>query len=729
MHLLRLFTKADASNGEARESERRRRMWLSFLALGVVFGDIGTSPLYAMRQALLAIGHAPNRTDVLGVLSLVLWALILVICFKYQTFVLRADNRGDGGIIALMALLRNRNRPGAERRPVGAQRSSRARWLASGAWVLVLGTFGASLLYGDGMITPAISVLSAVDGLRVAAPSLASLIIPITCVILFFLFWFQRRGTAGVATWFAPVMVLWFLLLAGLGIASLVHVPSVLVAFNPAYAVDFFEAHKGLGFIVLGSVFLVVTGGEVLYADLGHFGASPIRRAWFWLVLPALLLNYLGQGALALRNPAAVHDLFFALSPEAAGTLGVYVLTAISTAATVIASQAAISGAFSLMAQAIGLNISPRVKVERTSRTERGQVYVPSLNMILMLACILLVLTFRTSSNLAGAYGVAISTDMLITTLMMSLVMRRLWHWSWIRTAPLILVFLAVDIPFWGANMLKLDQGGWVPIMVALIAFTIMRVWTRNRERLIKTLRGRTDDISVFLDRLGHKMPYRVPGTGVFLAAPGLGVPPMLRYHLRHNQVLHEQVLLLSVMTSDEPIVRSRQRLTVTPLGYGFYRVIMNYGFKQEQNVLVGLKLAAEQGLLDLDPERMTFYIGRETLVPSSYVGPLFGLRRLVAKYRAKWRHLPEPEPLSADVGGIIQAMSERLFVLMHRNAMRVTDFFRIPDDKTVEFGMRIGTTMLTREEVLERRRQRETACQAGFERKALESETADKSA
>lgn len=707
MRFPRLFPGSQGSEDGVQDPERRRQLWLTFLSLGVVFGDIGTSPLYAVRESLLAIGHAPTRGDVLGVLSLVIWALILVICFKYQTFVLRADNRGDGGIIALMALLRHRNRPGAERQPVGAARPSRRQWVAAGAWVLVLGTFGASLLYGDGMITPAISVLSAVEGIRIAAPSLGGLVLPITCVILFFLFWFQRRGTAGVATYFAPVMAVWFLLLAALGLSSFVHTPSVLAAFNPAHAVDFFIAHRSLGFVVLGSVFLVVTGGEVLYADLGHFGAPPIRRAWFLLVLPSLLLNYLGQGAMVLRDPGKVPDLFFSLSPSFAGVLGLYILVAVATMATVIASQAAISGAFSLMAQAIGLNISPRVKVERTSRTERGQVYIPSLNTILMVSCILLVLAFRSSSNLAGAYGVAISTDMLITTMLMYIVMRRLWHWPWYKTLPLIAIFLAVDIPFWGANMLKLDQGGWVPLMIALVAFAIMRIWTKNRERLIRTLRARTDNIAVFLDRLGHHMPLRVPGTAVFLAAPGLGVPPMLKYHLRHNQVLHEQVLLLSVITTDDPTVKARRRLEVVPLGYGFYQVIMYFGFKQEQNVLIGLKLAAEQGMLDLDPERTTFYIGRETLVPARYGGPLYALRRWLGVQWRKWRRLPEPERTTHEAG-IRQAISERIFVVMHRNAMRATDFFKISDDKTVEFGLRVHTTALTRAEQLARQRQRE---------------------
>ncbi len=703
MRLVNPFSKPQGLGSASPQTARRRRLArLSFLALGVVFGDIGTSPLYAVREALLAIGHPPSAGDVLGVLSLVVWALILVICFKYQTFVLRADNRGDGGIIALMALLRNRRRPGAERMPVGVRRRRR-RLIATGAWILVLGTFGASLLYGDGMITPAITVLSAVEGLQVATPSLGHVVIPITCIILFGLFWFQRRGTAGVATWFAPVMVVWFLTLAGLGVASLIRTPAIIAAFNPAHAVDFFIAHKELGFVVLGSVFLVVTGGEVLYADLGHFGAKPVRTAWFVLVFPALLLNYLGQGAMVLRHPGIVHDLFYSLAPAIGGNLSRYMLVGVATLAAVIASQAAISGAFSLMAQAIGLNISPRVKVERTSRTERGQVYIPSLNTILMVACIVLVLGFRSSSNLAGAYGVAISTDMLITTLLMFIVMRRLWRWPLIGAVPLVLVFLAMDIPFWGANMLKLEEGGWVPLLVAIISFTIMRIWTKNRERLITTLRGRTEPLAVFLDRLGHEMPHRVPGTAVFLTTPGLGVPPMLKYHLRHNQVLHEQVLLLSVITTDAPTIMPARRIDVSPLGYGIYRVSLYYGFKQEQRVLESLKRAAARGLLQLDPTQMTFYFGRETLMPASYGGPLFGLRHWLAGWWRRWRHLPEPPPHGPRRVGMRQAISERMFVLMHRNALRATDFFRIPDDRTVEIGMRLHTTALTRDEAVAR--------------------------
>lgn len=672
---------------------KKREMYLAFLTLGVVFGDIGTSPLYALREALSAVGHAPNEAEILGIVSLILWSLILVICVKYQIFVLRADNRGEGGILALMALLRHQDRRAPDREPMGVKR--RRGRITTGMWILVLGTFGASLLYGDGMITPAISVLSAVEGVRVVTPKLDQLIIPVTCVILFLLFWFQKRGTAGVARWFSPVVTVWFFVIAALGLLSLVKTPEILGAFNPMYAIEFFLKHKEIAYFALGAVFLAVTGGEVLYADLGHFGATPIRRSWFALVLPALLLNYLGQGALALRDPGAIQNLFFRLIPSSWGIVFIYLLVILATAATVIASQAAISGGYSLMGQSIGLNISPRVRIDQTSASERGQIYIPSLNHILMVACILLVLTFRTSSNLGGAYGVAISTMMLITTVLMYLVMRRLWHWNIVRAGIVTLVFLSVDIPFWGANMIKLGQGGWVPIMIALVSFAIMRIWTKNRQRLVSTLRGRTEPLGVFLDRLGHQMPPRVPGTAVFFTTPGLGVPPMLKYHLKHNQVLHEQVLLLSVITTEEPSLLMNRRLQIVPYGYGFYGVNLYYGFKQEQWVLKSLEYAVKRNLLKIDFEKLTFYFGRETLVPSPYGGPLLGTRRILLAHWRRWRRLPEPTKDSLQKVGLRQALSERLFVIMHRNALRATDFFRIPEDQTVEIGMRMHATSL----------------------------------
>jgi len=696
-HFPNPFSHPQGLGGESRRvAERRRFLKASFLSVGLVFGDLATSPLYAMRVSLSYVDHPVNEADVIGVLSLILWALIFVTCFKYQLFVMRADNHGDGGIIALMALLRRHRRQRAARKTLPRSRPRR-RFRAAGSWVVAAGIFGAALLYGDGMITPSITVLSAVEGLDTAFPGLHSLVIPIVCVILFLLFWFQRKGSAGIAPWYAPIMVIWLLILGGLGAASFVQTPGVIVAFNPAWAVEFFVTNKGLAFIILGAVFLCVTGAEVLYAAMGHFGRRPIRFAWFALAIPMLLLCYLGQGALVLRQPELAADPLFNLARGiGGGTVPIYILVGLATAAAIIASQAAISGAFSLMSQAISLNISPRVKIVRTSRTERGQIYIPSLNTILMIACIVLVLAFQTSDSLAGAYGIAISTDMLITTALLFLVMRQLWKWPITVSALLTALFLCVDIPFWLANLLKLPEGGWVPYLVAFIAFIVMQVWWKNRERLINTLRGRTEPLEIFLDRLGHNMPHRVPGTAIFLTSPGLGVPPMLNFHLRHNQTLHEQVLLLSVITTDQPSVLSSRRIEVVPYGYGFYRVSLFYGFKQAQPVMRSLEHAAARGLLDLDPDRMTFYFGRETIVPSPYGGPLLGLRRRLAAYRRRRRGEPAPEPESPQRVGLRQALSERLFVLMHRNALRATDFFSIPDDFTVEIGLRLHTTSLS---------------------------------
>lgn len=667
--------------------EQRRVAYLSFLTLGVVFGDIGTSPLYALPLSLSPLGHLPTHAEVLGILSLVIWSLILVICFKYQTFVLRADNNGEGGILALMALLRGRGaRPGLERIPVGGDR--RKKLVKTGVWILILGTFGACLIYGDGMITPAISVLSAVEGL---GPSFHSVILPITCAILVILFWFQHRGTEGVSMIFSPLMCLWFAVLALSGVVSVIKTPVILEAFNPSYAVLFFMHHRLEGFFALGSVFLAVTGGEVLYADIGHFGAAPVRLAWFLLAFPALLLNYLGQGAMILRSPGSAPSTVFGLVPQSMH----YPMVALATIATVIASQATISGSFSLISQSVALNMSPRMKIFRTSKTERGQVYVPFVNMILMFATIILVLSFGSSSALGGAYGIAISTTMLITTCLMYLVMRRLWHWRWWTSVLLTAGFLVIDIPFWTANMLKIGQGGWVPLAVALLAFSIMRIWTKNRERLITALRSRTESLPIVLDKLRYNMPHRVPGTGVFLTSPGLGVPPMLNHHIKRNGTLHEQVLLLSVITTDEPYVMVRQRADIEPLGYGFYQVRLNYGFKQEPRIMDSLKTLSDRGLLNLDPLVMTFYFGRETLVPGSHMGPLTQVLDWIRGTLFRNHRRSAYQTVELRKSGPFQSISERIFVLMHRNSVRATDFLQIPDELTVEMGMRIKAEYL----------------------------------
>lgn len=699
MRFPNLFAKRRGFGAEDSQTAARRRLvYLSFLTLGIVFGDIGTSPLYAVSLALAPLGHLPTPKEVLGVISLVVWALILVICFKYETFVLRADNRGEGGILALMALIRGRS---GHRYPESLSygKSRRKALIQSGLWVLILGTFGACLLYGDGMITPAISVLSAVQGLNLITPGFQNFILPITCVILFLLFLFQKRGTEKVSMIFSPLMCLWFVVLALTGAISIVKSPMIFLAFNPGYAVFFFMHHRIEGLFTLGAVFLAVTGGEVLYADIGHFGANPVRWGWFLVALPALLLNYLGQGAMILRNPSSAPSTVYGLVPHSL----LYPMVILATIATVIASQAAISGAFSLISQSVALNMSPRMRILRTSRTERGQVYVPFINTILMIATIVLVLSFGSSSALGGAYGIAISTTMLITTLLMFVVMRRIWHWKLFPALLLTAAFLVIDVPFWAANMLKIDQGGWVPLAVALVAFAIMRIWTNNREQLIRALQARTESLPVFLDRLGHNMPHRVPGTAVFLAAPGLGVPPMLNNHLKYNQVLHEQILLLSVITTDEPMVMPARRIDIVPLGYGIYQVRLYYGFKQEQPILESLKRAADRGLLQVNPDEIMFYVGRETLVMGQYRGPLYTLRRWVAIHTRRRRRTTVSSPRMAEIYrprkvSLSRMISEHVFVWMHRNALRATDFFQIPDDRTVEIGTRLQTTALGRD-------------------------------
>lgn len=467
----------------------------------------------------------------------------------------------------------------------------------------------------------------------------------------------------------------------------------ILEAFNPGYAVFFFMHHRLEGFFALGSVFLAVTGGEVLYADIGHFGAAPVRLAWFLLAFPALLLNYLGQGAMILRDPGSASSTVFGLVPQSMH----YPMVALATIATVIASQATISGSFSLISQSVALNMSPRMKIFRTSKTERGQVYVPFVNMILMFATIILVLGFGSSSALGGAYGIAISTTMLITTCLMYLVMRRLWHWKWWTSVLLTASFLIIDIPFWTANMLKIGQGGWVPLAVALLAFSVMRIWTKNRERLVTTLRSKTEPLPIILDKLRYNMPHRVPGTGVFLTSPGLGVPPMLNHHIKRNGTLHEQILLLSVITTDEPYVMANQRAEIQPLGYGFYQIRLNYGFKQSPCVMESLNRVSDRGLLSLDSANITFYFGRETLVPGSYISPLTQLinwsRRKIGKIHGR----ASQTGFEAEKSGLFQSISERMFVLMHRNSVRATDFLQIPDELTVEMGMRIEAKALVK--------------------------------
>ncbi|MGA9856185.1 MAG: potassium transporter Kup [Gammaproteobacteria bacterium] len=616
-------------------------MILSLGALGVVFGDIGTSPLYAISSSFSAgSGLQTTPENVLGVLSLVFWSLVIIVCIKYQLFVLRADNKGEGGILALLALLD----------PWRTRNSKRSGIL------IALGIFGAALLYGDGMLTPAISVLSAVEGLQVGASVFSRpIIITITVIILVGLFLFQRSGTSRVGAVFGPITGVWFAVIGVLGLVWIIREPQVLSAIDPAYALGFVIHHGFADIVVLGAVFLCVTGAEALYADLGHFGRIPIRLTWFSYVMPALLLNYFGQGAAILANPdKPVQHLFYNLAPG----WFLYPLVALATAATIIASQAVISGAFSLMSQAIQFGQSPRVSIIRTSMDEKGQIYIPSLNWILMLATIAIVLGFKTSDNLAAAYGVAVSSTMVITSVLLFFAMRDVWRWKMVIIVPIMSAFLIVDLMYFIANIFKIWDGGWLPLLVAIIGFTIMSTWSTGRLNLINRLRENTEPLNLFLDRIRSIHPVRVPGTGIFMTAPNLGTPPMLQHHLEHNQVLHAQVVLLTVLTEDIPFVHPQQRLEVEKLDQGFYRVQAHYGFMQIPNVPYSLRRAKDFGLV-IDPQTVTYYIGRETLVHT--------------------KHMPT-----------MMAWREKLFSFMSRNAIRATDFYQIPPDRTVELGLRL---------------------------------------
>jgi KUP system potassium uptake protein len=625
---------------DSRDPGRDRLLWAGLAALGIVYGDIGTSPLYALRECFRGPGGiAVNEESVLGVLSMIFWALTIVISIKYLSFVVRADNRGEGGILALLALLRPwRGSPEQDRRTL-----------------IVLGLFGAALLYGDGMITPAISVLSAMEGLEVGAPWLTPYVIPATVVILIALFLFQKRGTAAVGAVFGPVMIVWFTALAVLGLAGIRRYPAVLRALGPWHALAFLEHSTGKGFLVLGAVFLVVTGGEALYADMGHFGARPIRLAWFALVMPALVANYFGQGAVLLANPADRIHPFYQLAPGWA----LYPLILLAAAATVIASQAVISGVFSLTRQAVQLGHFPRVRVVQTSSEEIGQIYVPFLNWTLAVAAIALVLGFRTSSNLAAAYGVAVSTTMVITTALAFFVTTERWRWPVLGAALVAVGFLTVDLAFFAANLTKILDGGWFPLAIGVCLFTVMSTWRRGRELLRARLENETEPLEDFLRHIVENPPVRVPGTGIFMTARATGTPPMLLHHLEHNQVLHERVILLTVVTEEVPRVPTAERLEVGALEQGFLRVTAHYGFMQNPNVPVALRLLKEVLGFEVDVDDATFYLGRETLIPTEKLPGMM-----------LWR--------------------EKLFAFLARNAARATAFYGIPPDRVVELGLQV---------------------------------------
>jgi KUP system potassium uptake protein len=612
---------------------------VSVAAMGVVYGDIGTSPLYTMKEVFN--GHhavAVTPDNLLGILSLIFWALTITVSLKYVMFITRADNRGEGGIMALTSLaLRT---PGA---------GPRMLWLIS-----ILGIFGAGLFYGDAVITPAMSVLSAVEGLEVATPLFKPYIVPITIVVLCGLFIFQPRGTASVGALFGPIMLFWFGTLGVLGIWNVLKHPAVIAAINPWYALHFFLENRSHAYLALGAVVLAITGGEALYADMGHFGRRSIKWAWLVYVFPCLYLNYLGQGALILDNPAAVKNPFFMLVPD--GLL--YPMVGLATAATVIASQAVISGAFSLTGQAMQLGYCPRVQVKFTSEREKGQIYIPNINWLLLLAVIILVLGFKSSSNLASAYGIAVTLTMMIDTLLAFIVVRALWNWNWLQAGMFLALFLIVDIAFFSANLVKVFDGGWFPLALGLGIFILFATWKRGRTLLYERLQQDSMPLDAFLSSLQFGGPQRVAGTGIFMTTRPDGVPRAMLHNMLHNKVLHERVILLNVNMRDIPHVDESGRILVEPLNQGFYRVILNYGFKDDPNIPLALELCEKHGMAPVEMMETSFFLGRETIVPNRV--PTMPL----------WRQV--------------------LFMWMFRNADTATDFFKLPTNRVVELGTQI---------------------------------------
>jgi KUP system potassium uptake protein len=637
----------------------KRLAFLSLAALGVVYGDIGTSPLYAIKECFRTeYGIQPIQQNVYGVLSLIVWALILVVCVKYLLFIMRADNRGEGGILALLALLMQDGKA-----PGGSTR----RYI-----LVVLGIFGAALLYGDGMITPAISVLGAMEGLQVAAPNLHEATVVIsTVVILFALFSLQKHGTTRVGGLFGPIMLIWFVTIGALGAAEIVRAPAILKALNPWYGIQFFFQYGSVAFFLLGAVVLVVTGSEALYADMGHFGKRPIRLAWFGFVFPALLLNYFGQGAILLREPTAVANPFYLLAPRVL----LYPLLLIATLAAIVASQALISGAFSLMQQSVQLGYSPRVTIVHTSSREAGQIFIPEVNDILRIGTILLVLSFQSVANLSAAYGIAVTGTMVITSLLFYSVARRRWKWSFLKAGLLTLGFLVVDVGLMAANLVKIEYGGWVPLAIAVAIFALMSTWKRGRIMLNRILHSGALPLDLFLDDVARRKPTRVPGTAVFMTSSPKGVPVVLLHHVKHNKVLHDQVVLMSIVTLEVPEVDEADRLSLEKFEEGFWRLTARYGFMETPDVPEMLNRARALGLRAKALDT-TFYLGRERIIvlgkgekrvgrgatPDAEEGPVLEM--------ARWR--------------------KKLFVVMTRNARSATEFFNIPPNRVVELGAQV---------------------------------------
>lgn len=629
----------EQSGADARPSHDHRRLAPMVLAaLGIVFGDIGTSPLYAIRECFSPhFGLALTPDNVLGVLSVLFWTMTVIISVKYMIYILEADNRGEGGILALMALATMTGRT--------------SKW---NSWLLLpIGLFGASLLFGDGIITPAISVISAVEGLKVVTPVFEPYIIPITITILALLFVIQKHGTAKIGALFGPIIAIWFISLSALGVLGIVDNPSVLWAINPVNAIRFFLSNRSIAFFVLGAVFLVVTGGEALYADMGHLGKRPIRWAWFTFVVPALTLNYFGQGALLLSRPEAIENPFYLLAPD----MLLIPLVVLSTLATVIASQALISGIFSITKQAVQLGYFPRMQIIHTSQVEIGQIYVPFMNWALLAGVVWLVTMFRSSSALASAYGIAVTATMAITTTLAFVVARRLWRWRRWTAITFLLVFLTIDLLFFFACLAKFLEGGWFPVAVAIGIFTIMTTWQTGRRILAAFLKTQSMPIEAFLHMINERPPIRVPGTAIYMSGDPWGVPIPLLHNLKHNKALHSRLVILTVTTREVSYYDKAERVRVETISKDFYRITAVYGFMETPRIREILEACREHGL-EFEPEQTTFVLGRETILPSEKPG------------MALWR--------------------ERLFAVMSRNAQRPTAYFDIPVNQVIEVGIQV---------------------------------------
>jgi len=616
----------------------RRMLPLVVGAIGVVYGDIGTSPLYTIREVFSGrYGIELSPDNVLGVLSLVFWALVVVVGLKYMLLVMRADNKGEGGILTLTGLVSR-----------GVEHDGRLRW-----WLVGLGIFGAAMFYGDGMITPAISVLSAVEGLGVLAPELGDYVMPIALVILLGLFSIQKHGTGKVGRYFGPVCLVWFSVIALLGVVQIVHYPQVLAALSPAHAAWFVVAHPLATFIGLGAIVLAVTGTEALYADMGHFGKDAIRRAWAFVVMPALVLNYFGQGALLLEDPAAVRNPFYLLAPDWA----LLPLVVLATCATVVASQAMIAGAFSLTRQAVQMGYCPRLAIQHTSEREIGQIYVPMVNWTLFVGVVLLVVGFGSSSALAGAYGIAVTIGMLIDTVLIFFVMRRTWNWSLALALAVVVPLATIDLAFVASNALKIPNGGWFPLLIGAAIFALMTTWKRGRILLMQRLAEDAMPLDLFVSSIEDAPPTRVQGTAVFLTSTPDRVPHALLHNLKHNKVLHERVVFLTVVTRDIPFVAAEDRFEVAPLGAMFYRMYAYYGFKEDPDVPALLEATGRKGFA-FDMMDTSFFVSRETLIATKLPG------------MAIWR--------------------ERLFASMSKNAVKASDFFHVPTNRVVELGTQV---------------------------------------